>query len=66
MPMLSLAAAAVLALVVGAGPAVPSPNAGEAARVMAFDRFAAGRDALSAKRWADAETAFGKAVRLQP
>ncbi len=33
---------------------------------MAFDRFAAGRDALAAKRWGDAETEFGAAVRLQP
>ena len=64
--MLSLAATPVLALVLGAGAPAPSPNAGEAARVMAFDRFATGRDALSAKRWADAETAFGEAVRLQP
>ena len=66
MPMLSLAATPLLALVLGAGAPAPSPNAGEAARVMAFDRFAAGRDALTAKRWADAETEFGDALRLQP
>jgi len=66
MPMLSLAAAPLLALVVGAGAPPPSADAGQAARVMAFDRFATGRDALSAKRWAEAETAFGEAVRLQP
>lgn len=66
MPLLSLAAASVFALALGAGGAAPSPDAGEASRVMAFDRFATGRDALSAKRWADAETAFGEAVRLQP
>jgi tetratricopeptide (TPR) repeat protein len=64
--MLSMAATPVLALVLGAGAAPPSPNAGEAARVMALDRFAAGRDALNAKRWADAEAAFGEALRLQP
>jgi tetratricopeptide (TPR) repeat protein len=66
--MLSLAVTPVLALafIVGVGAAAPSPNAGEAARMMAFDRFATGRDALSAKRWADAETAFGDAIRLQP
>ena len=64
--MLSLAAAPLLALVVGAGAPPPSADAGQAARVMAFDRFATGRDALSAKRWAEAETAFGEAVRLQP
>ena len=63
--MLSLAAVPLLALVAGAGPP-PSADAGQAARVMAFDRFATGRDALSAKRWAEAETAFGEAVRLQP
>jgi tetratricopeptide (TPR) repeat protein len=64
--MLSLAATPVLALVLGAGAPAPSPNAGEAARVMAFDRFAAGRDALNSKRWADAEKEFGDALRLQP
>jgi tetratricopeptide (TPR) repeat protein len=63
MPSLFPAAALLLTLL----PAPPpSPNANEAARVMAFDRFAAGRDALSAKRWADAEAEFGAAVRLQP
>ena len=64
--MLSLAATPVLALVLGAGAPAPSPNPGEAARMMAFDRFGTGRDALSAKRWADAEKAFAEAVRLQP
>jgi tetratricopeptide (TPR) repeat protein len=64
--MLSLAATPVLALVLGAGAPASSPNPGEAARVMAFDRFGAGRDALSAKRWADAEKEFGDAIRLQP
>jgi len=64
--MLSIAATPVLALVLGAGAAPPSPNAGDAARLMALDRFASGRDALSAKRWADAEKEFGDAVRLQP
>ena len=63
MPSLVLMAAPLLSLL--AAPP-PSPNASEAARVMAFDRFAAGRDALGAKRWADAEAAFGEAVRLQP
>jgi len=63
MPMLSLAAALVFALSAGAG---APPDAANAARTMAFDRFATGRDALSAKRWADAETAFGDAIRLQP
>lgn len=66
MPLLSLAAASVFTLALRAGAPAPPPNAGEAARVMAFDRFAAGRDALIAKRWADAETAFGEALRLQP
>jgi tetratricopeptide (TPR) repeat protein len=65
MPSLALVAP-ILALLARAAAPPPSPNAGEAARVMAFDRFTAGRDALSAKRWADAETAFGEAVRLQP
>jgi tetratricopeptide (TPR) repeat protein len=64
--MRSLAAALVFALFAGAGAAAAPPNAGDAARTMAFDRFATGRDALSAKRWADAETAFGEAIRLQP
>jgi tetratricopeptide (TPR) repeat protein len=64
--MPTLAAAPVLALVVSAGALAQSPSAGDAARVMAFDRFAAGREALSAKRWAEAETEFGSAVRLQP
>jgi tetratricopeptide (TPR) repeat protein len=64
--MLSLAAMPVLALVLGAGAPAPPPNANDASRVMAFDRFAAGRDALSSKRWADAEKEFGDAVRLQP
>ena len=45
-----LAAALVLASLASAEPRPPSPNAAEAARVMAFDRFAAGRDALIAKR----------------
>ena len=61
--MLSLAAALVFPLSAGAG---APPDAANAARTMAFDRFATGRDALSAKRWADAETAFGDAIRLQP
>jgi len=65
MPMLSPAAALVFALLAGAGVAAP-PDAGEAARTLAFDRFAAGRDALNAKRWSDAETAFGEAIRLLP
>ena len=64
--MHSLAAALVLALVVGAGAAAAPPNADDAARTMAFDRFGAGRDALNSKRWTDAETAFGEAIRLQP
>lgn len=63
---LTLAAALLLAPLAGAGAPAASPNAADAARVMAFDRFAAGRDALVAKRWADAETEFGTAVRLQP
>jgi tetratricopeptide (TPR) repeat protein len=63
MPSLVLMAAPLLTLLAAAP---PSPSANEAARVMAFDRFAAGRDALAAKRWADAEAEFGAAVRLQP
>jgi len=58
-------AAAVLALVAGAGAPAQSPSADDAARVMAFDRFAAGREALGAKRWAEAEAEFGNALRLQ-
>ena len=64
--MRSLAAALVFALFAGAGASAAPPNAADTARTMAFDRFATGRDALSAKRWADAETAFGEAIRLQP
>jgi len=63
---LSLAAALLVAPLARAGAPAASPNAADAARVMAFDRFAAGRDALVAKRWVDAETEFGAAVRLQP
>ncbi len=66
MSPLTLAAALLLAPLARGGAPAASPNADAAARVMAFDRFAAGRDALVAKRWADAETEFGAAVRLQP
>jgi len=66
MSPLSLVAALLLGSLAGASAPAASPNAADAARVMAFDRFAAGRDALVAKRWGDAETAFGAAVRLQP
>jgi tetratricopeptide (TPR) repeat protein len=65
MSPLTLAAALFLAPLAGAGAPPTSPNAADAARVMAFDRFAAGRDALVAKRWADAEAEFGAAIRLQ-
>jgi tetratricopeptide (TPR) repeat protein len=66
MPLLSLAAAPVLAFIMGAGASAQSPSADDAARVMAFDRFTAGREALGAKRWAEAEAEFGNALRLQP
>jgi tetratricopeptide (TPR) repeat protein len=66
MSPLIVMAALLLAPLARAGAPAASPNAADAARVMAFDRFAAGRDALVAKRWGDAETEFGAAVRLQP
>jgi tetratricopeptide (TPR) repeat protein len=66
MPLLSLAAAPVLAFIMGAGASAQSPSADDAARVMAFDRLTAGREALGAKRWAEAEAEFGNALRLQP
>ncbi|HET6898532.1 MAG TPA: tetratricopeptide repeat protein [Vicinamibacteria bacterium] len=64
--MHSLAIALVFALLAAVGASAAPPDAAEAARTLAFDRFATGRDALNAKRWADAETAFGEAIRLQP
>ena len=66
MSPLILMASLLLGPLAGAGAPAASPNAAAASRVMAFDRFAAGRDALVAKRWGDAETEFGAAVRLQP
>ena len=66
MSLLIVMAALLLGPLAGAGAPAASPNAAAASRVMAFDRFAAGRDALVAKRWGDAETEFGAAVRLQP
>ena len=47
-------------------PLRPRPDAGDAARTMAYDRFASGREALAARRWTDAESEFGAAVRLAP
>ena len=43
-----------------------SPSPAEAAREMAMGRFEAGRDALAARRWTDAEAAFVDAIRLRP
>jgi tetratricopeptide (TPR) repeat protein len=62
--MPALAALALAAL--GGAIAQPSPDPQEAARILAFTRLAAGRDALVARRFAEAEEEFGEAVRLQP
>jgi tetratricopeptide (TPR) repeat protein len=43
-----------------------SPSPADAAREMALGRFEVGRDALAARRWAEAESAFQDAIRLQP
>jgi tetratricopeptide (TPR) repeat protein len=65
MPLVAALALAVAGLAATpAGP--PSPTATGAAWAMALDRFGAGRDALAAKRWAEAEAAFLEAIRLQP
>jgi tetratricopeptide (TPR) repeat protein len=62
--MAPLLASATAAFWLAAGPASPHPA--DAGREMALGRFEAGRDALAAHRWADAESAFLDAIRLQP
>ena len=54
--------AAALALPV----AVPSPSPPGATRTEALAHFAAGRDALQARRWPEAEVAFRRATSLEP
>src|SRR5204862_1694028 len=65
MPYLPAALAALAAIA-----ASPEPPAGvippEPVRTEAFARFLAGRDALDAQRWTDAETEFRAATSLIP
>jgi tetratricopeptide (TPR) repeat protein len=63
---LLLASVAAEAWLAAAAAGAPPPNPADAARAMALGRFEAGRDALAAHRWADAESAFLDAIRLQP
>jgi len=65
MPLHTLLAVVALSFVGAAAPPAP-PDAAAAARQMAMGRFEAGRDALAARRWTDAESAFVEAIRLQP
>jgi tetratricopeptide (TPR) repeat protein len=57
--------AAMLAVVASPEPSavVPSPDA---TRAEAFVRFLAGREALAAQQWSEAEAAFRAATRLEP
>jgi tetratricopeptide (TPR) repeat protein len=66
MPWALIAALGLAAVAAPSAAAPASPDPGEAARTMAYDRFASGREALAARRWAEAEADFGAAVRLQP
>ena len=61
MPHLLAALAGVLA-----SPEPPAAVPPDAVRAEAFARFMAGRDALAAQRWTDAETEFRAAVSLIP
>src|SRR5689334_12608863 len=50
-----------------ATPSAPSPaGSPDVARAEAFARFTAGRDALTAERWTDAEKEFRAAIALAP